>query len=339
MEAKIKSIVEVALNEIETATTLKEVEEIKVKYLGKSGAITEFNKMMKTLSQDDKPKIGQVLNIARNSLDDAIKVKGERLYNEELEKKLAQNKVDITLPVSGKMGALHPLSIMSEKLIQFFSSRGYIVFDGPEIDVYENNFDKLNIPKDHPARDVQDTFYVDDEYLLRSHTSNLQVRMLQQYKPPFKMVGIGRAYRGDEVDATHSPVFEQMEVMVVDKNVSMADLKTTISELAKFLFGEHTDVRLRPSFFPFTEPSVEADVTCVKCKGKGCSVCKNTGWMEIFGCGMINPNVLEAGGVDSTEYSGFALGAGVERLTMCEFGISDMRALYENDIRFLKQFK
>ncbi len=339
MEAKIKSIVEVALNEIETATTLKEVEEIKVKYLGKSGAITEFNKMMKTLSQDDKPKIGQVLNIARNSLDDAIKVKGERLYNEELEKKLAQNKVDITLPVSGKMGALHPLSIMSEKLIQFFSSRGYIVFDGPEIDVYENNFDKLNIPKDHPARDVQDTFYIDDEYLLRSHTSNLQVRMLQQYKPPFKMVGIGRAYRGDEVDATHSPVFEQMEVMVVDKNVSMADLKTTISELAKFLFGEHTDVRLRPSFFPFTEPSVEADVTCVKCKGKGCSVCKNTGWMEIFGCGMINPNVLEAGGVDSTEYSGFALGAGVERLTMCEFGISDMRALYENDIRFLKQFK
>ena len=339
MEAKIKSIVEVALNEIETATTLKEVEEIKVKYLGKSGAITEFNKMMKTLSQDDKPKIGQVLNIARNSLDDAIKVKGERLYNEELEKKLAQNKVDITLPVSGKMGALHPLSIMSEKLIQFFSSRGYIVFDGPEIDVYENNFDKLNIPKDHPARDVQDTFYVDDEYLLRSHTSNLQVRMLQQYKPPFKMVVIGRAYRGDEVDATHSPVFEQMEVMVVDKNVSMADLKTTISELAKFLFGEHTDVRLRPSFFPFTEPSVEADVTCVKCKGKGCSVCKNTGWMEIFGCGMINPNVLEAGGVDSTEYSGFALGAGVERLTMCEFGISDMRALYENDIRFLKQFK
>ena len=339
MESKIKSIVEVALSEIEIATTLKEVEEIKVKYLGKSGAITEFNKMMKTLSQEEKPRIGQVLNDARNSVDDAIKVKGERLYNEELEQRLAQNKVDITLPVNDEIGTLHPLSIISEKLIEFFSSRGYIVFDGPEMDIYENNFDKLNIPDDHPARDVQDTFYIDDKYLLRSHTSNLQVRMLQQYKPPFKMVGIGRAYRGDEVDATHSPVFEQMEVMVVDKNVSMADLKTTISELAKYLFGEHTEVRLRPSFFPFTEPSVEADVTCVKCKGKGCSVCKDTGWMEIFGCGMINPKVLEAGGVDSTEYSGFALGAGVERLTMCEFSIGDMRALYENDVRFLKQFK
>ena len=339
MEAKIKSIVEVALNEIETVTTLKEVEEIKVRYLGKSGAITEFNKMMKTLSLEEKPKIGQVLNDARNSLDDAIRVKRERLYNEELERKLAQNKVDVTLPTSAEIGALHPLSIISEKLIEFFSSRGYIVFDGPEMDVYENNFDKLNIPEDHPARDVQDTFYIDDKYLLRSHTSNLQVRMLQQYKPPFKMVGIGRAYRGDEVDATHSPVFEQMEVMVVDKNISMADLKTTISELAKYLFGEHTEVRLRPSFFPFTEPSVEADVTCVKCKGKGCSVCKDTGWMEIFGCGMINPKVLEAGGVDSSVYSGFALGAGVERLTMCEFSIGDMRALYENDVRFLKQFK
>ena len=336
---KINQIVDTALISIESAVTTKEIEDIRVKYLGKSGEITSLNKMMRDLPQEQKPIMGQKINEAKNKVEEALKQKGQILFNAELEQKLAQNAIDITLPVDICKGALHPLTRMEDELIKFFTKRGYILFDGPEVDIYENNFDKLNIPADHPARDVQDTFYIDDKYLLRSHTSTLQVRMMQTCKPPFKMVATGRAYRGDDLDATHSPIFEQMEVLVIDKNVTMADLKTTISELAKALYGEKVDIRLRPSFFPFTEPSVEADVTCVKCGGKGCGVCKGTGWIEIFGCGMVHPNVLESCGIDSKEYTGFALGAGIERLAMTKYGINDLRALYENDIRVLKQFK
>ena len=339
MEKRINDVVENALDLIGQAKTTKEIEEIRVKYLGKSGEITAFNKMMKDLPNEDKPKMGQLVNSAKERVESALKAQGEILFNQELEAELEKKGVDITLPVDINLGALHPLTKMEDDLKDFFASRGYIVYDGPEVDLYENNFDKLNIPADHPARDVQDTFYIDDKYLLRSHTSNLQVRMMESTKPPFKMVGTGRTYRGDDIDATHSPVFEQMEVLVVDKGVTMADLKTTIRDLAKHLYGENVEIRLRPSFFPFTEPSVEADVTCIKCKGKGCSICKGTGWMEILGGGMVNPKVFDACGIDSKEYTGFALGAGIERLAMSKYNLNDVRTLYENDVRFLKQFK
>ena len=339
MKEKINTLLLSASEEITNATNSKELEDVKIKYLGKSGELTAILKSMKDLPNEEKPVVGALVNEARSKIENQITTKKDDLVKVEIEAKLKAEKVDVTLPTNNEnTGSLHPVTNVMYELLDIFKSMGFDVYDGPEVDFYEYNFDKLNIPKDHPARDSQDTFYVNDFLLLRSQTSTMQIRVMENKKPPLKMVSAGRVYRGDELDATHSTVFYQCEALVVDKHVTLSDLNGTLLELAKRLFGENTNIRMRPSFFPFTEPSVEVDVTCVKCQGKGCTSCKGTGWIEILGAGMVNPKVLEHCGIDSKEYSGFAIGAGVERIAMRKYEINDMRTIYENDVRALKQF-
>ena len=328
-----------SIQEIENCTTQKELNELKVKYLGKKGELTTVLRGMGALSPEERPVIGSLVNQVRDKLNELFTEKEETFKKKELEKRLLTEKIDITEPSKKiELGSLHPITQIIKEVEEIFLGMGYKIADGPEVEKAIYNFDKLNTPPDHPARDIQDTFYITDDVVLRSQTSPVQARVMENQKPPIKIICPGAVYRSDSVDATHSPVFHQIEGLVVDKNISMTDLKGTLEMFAKKCLGENTKIRFRPHHFPFTEPSAEADVSCFVCGGKGCRVCKGEGWIELLGCGMVHPNVFKNCGIDPDEYTGFAFGFGVERIAMAKFGIEDMRLLFENDVRFLKQF-
>lgn len=339
MKEEIAKIKENSIKEINCCKEEKELKELKVKYLGKKGELTVVLRGMGALTPEERPVIGSLVNQVRDELEILFQEKEKEFKRKELEKKLETENIDVTEPSKKvKLGSLHPITQIIDEVEEIFLGMGYQIADGPEVEKAIYNFDKLNTPPDHPARDVQDTFYITDNIVLRSQTSPVQARVMENQKPPIKIICPGTVYRSDSVDATHSPVFHQMEGLVVDKNIAMTDLKGTLEMFAKKCLGENTKIRFRPHHFPFTEPSAEADVSCFVCGGKGCRVCKGEGWIELLGCGMVHPNVLKKCGIDSEEYSGFAFGFGVERIAMAKFGIEDMRLLYENDARFLKQF-
>lgn len=339
MKEKILQIQTNAKKEIEYAKDIQSLNEAKVKYLGKKGELTSILRGMGGLSQEERPIIGSLVNEVRDELEKFIKQKEVELKSEGLRERLKAEKIDVTMPSKKiELGSIHPITKIIDEVKEIFLGMGYEIADGPEIETTINNFDKLNAPEDHPSRDLQDTFYITEEMILRSQTSPVQVRVMEKQKPPIKIICPGKVYRSDEVDATHSPVFHQIEGLVIDKQISMGDLKGTLEMFAKKCLGENTKIRFRPHHFPFTEPSAEADVSCFVCGGKGCRICKNEGWIELLGCGMVHPNVLKNCGIDPNVYSGFAFGFGVERIAMAKFGIDDMRLLYENDVRFLKQF-
>ncbi len=339
MKEKIAEIEKQSIQEIENCTTQKELNELKVKYLGKKGELTTVLRGMGALSPEERPVIGSLVNQVRDKLNELFTEKEETFKKKELEKRLLTEKIDITEPSKKiELGSLHPITQIIKEVEEIFLGMGYKIADGPEVEKAIYNFDKLNTPPDHPARDIQDTFYITDDVVLRSQTSPVQARVMENQKPPIKIICPGAVYRSDSVDATHSPVFHQIEGLVVDKNISMTDLKGTLEMFAKKCLGENTKIRFRPHHFPFTEPSAEADVSCFVCGGKGCRVCKGEGWIELLGCGMVHPNVFKNCGIDPDEYTGFAFGFGVERIAMAKFGIEDMRLLFENDVRFLKQF-
>lgn len=339
MKEQIAKIKEISLVEISKAENLQELDNIRVKYLGKKGELTAVLRGMGALAPEERPIIGSLVNEVKDALENEIEKKEEILKNEELVKKLETENIDVTEPSKKvELGSIHPLTQVIDEVKEIFLGMGYQIVDGPEIEKTYYVFDQLNTPVDHPARDLQDTFYINDDVVLRSQTSSLQIRTMENQKPPIKMICPGAVYRSDTVDATHSPVFHQIEGLVVDKNISMTDLKGTLEMFTKKCLGENTKIRFRPHHFPYTEPSAEADVSCFVCGGKGCRVCKGEGWIELLGCGMVHPKVLENCGIDSKEYSGFAFGFGVERIAMAKFGIEDMRLLFENDVRFLKQF-
>ena len=339
MKEKIAKIEKQSIQEIENCTTQKELNELKVKYLGKKGELTTVLRGMGALSPEERPVIGSLVNQVRDKLNELFTEKEETFKKKELEKRLLTEKIDITEPSKKiELGSLHPITQIIKEVEEIFLGMGYKIADGPEVEKAIYNFDKLNTPPDHPARDIQDTFYITDDVVLRSQTSPVQARVMENQKPPIKIICPGAVYRSDSVDATHSPVFHQIEGLVVDKNISMTDLKGTLEMFAKKCLGDNTKIRFRPHHFPFTEPSAEADVSCFVCGGKGCRVCKGEGWIELLGCGMVHPNVFKNCGIDPDEYTGFAFGFGVERIAMAKFGIEDMRLLFENDVRFLKQF-
>lgn len=343
MNEKVNVIKEAFEKDVLTINDMKTLNDIRVEYLGKQGKITELSKMMKDIPSEQKKEFGMLVNEVRCLVTDSLEEKKKELETLELNKKLEGEKIDITVPSKRiKRGSKHPMTRIEEKFEDLFLSMGYTIYDGPEIESDENCFQKLNLPKGHAARDAQDTFYLKDEfenYLLRSQTSTAQVRAMEENKDkgPLRIVCPGKVYRRDE-DATHSHQFMQIEGLVIDEDVSMADLKGTLELFCKTILGEKTKVRFRPSYFPFTEPSVEVDVTCFKCGGKGCPLCKGTGWIEVLGAGMVHPNVLEMSGYDSTKYQGFAFGTGMDRFAMFKYGITDIRTIYQNDIRFLTQF-
>lgn len=339
MKEQIEQIEKKALEEIEKAQDLKSLGDLKVKYLGKKGELTTILRGMGQLAPEERPVIGGLVNQLRDLLDKTFSEKEKELKRKELEKKLETEDIDVTEPSKKiSLGSIHPITQVIQEVEEIFLGMGYEIADGPEVEKTFYNFDQLNTPIDHPARDVQDTFYITDDIVLRSQTSPVQARVMENKKPPIKIICPGTVYRSDAIDSTHSPVFHQIEGLVVDKNISMTDLKGTLELFAKKCLGENTKIRFRPHHFPFTEPSAEADVSCFVCGGKGCRVCKGEGWIELLGCGMVHPNVLRNCNIDPEEYSGFAFGFGVERIAMAKFGIDDLRLLYENDIRFLKQF-
>ena len=339
MKEQLSAILADAKNQVANSQNETEIEAIRVKYLGKKGELTAILKQMGSLSPEERPKMGALVNEAKQELEELISVKKNELKSAEQQKKLAEETIDITLPHKEiKPGKLHPLNTVLDDMINIFQSMGFDVVDGPEVETDHYNFECLNVPADHPARDMQDTFYLAENLLLRTQTSAAQIRTMENRKPPIRVICPGRVFRADEVDATHSPVFHQIEGLVVDKGVTMCDLKGVLEEFAHEIYGSDTKVKFRPSFFPFTEPSVEVDVTCSECGGKGCRVCKGSGWIEILGAGMVHPNVLRSCGIDPEEYSGFAFGIGLDRLTTTRHKISDIRLLFENDLRFLKQF-
>ena len=339
MKDKIEKIRENSIKEITECKEIVTLNELKVKYLGKKGELTLVLRGMGALSPEERPIIGSLVNQVRDELESCISQKEKELEKKELLEKLKNENIDVTEPSKKvELGSLHPITQIIDEVKEIFLGMGYEIADGPEVEKAIYNFDKLNTPPDHPARDIQDTFYITDDIVLRSQTSPVQARVMEQQKPPIKIICPGAVYRSDSVDATHSPVFHQIEGLVVDKNVTMTDLKGTLEMFAKKCLGENTRIRFRPHHFPFTEPSAEADVSCFVCGGKGCKVCKQEGWIELLGCGMVHPNVLKNCGIDPEIYSGFAFGFGVERIAMAKFGIEDMRLLFENDVRFLKQF-
>ena len=339
MREQLSKIREEALVAVKAATALSEIEELRVKFLGKKGEVSSILKQLGGLSAEERPVIGQLANEVRADIDAAISDAKKRLEADALNEKLAAEKLDITMPgKKSEIGGLHPINTVLNDMIDIFQSMGFDVVDGPEVETDYYNFEALNVPADHPARDMQDTFYLNDNLLLRTQTSAAQIRTMKTRKPPIRIVCPGRVFRADEVDATHSPVFHQMEGLVVDKGVTMCDLLGVLEKFAHEIYGPETKVKFRPSFFPFTEPSVEVDVSCSECGGKGCRVCKGTGWIEILGAGMVHPNVLRACDIDPEVYSGFAFGIGLDRLTTTRYKISDIRLLFENDIRFLEQF-
>ena len=339
MKEQIMKIEENATKEIEQANELQQLNDVRVKYLGKKGELTLVLRGMGGLPAEERPIIGSLVNEVRDKLEKLIHEHEKNIKNETLKKALEKEKIDITEPGKRtKVGSIHPITKIIQEVTDIFIGLGYKIAEGPEIELPEYNFDKLNTPESHPARDIQDTMYITENILLRSQTSPVQARVMEKHELPIKIICPGAVYRQDAVDATHSPVFHQIEGLVVDKNITMADLKGTLEVFAKNCLGENTKIRFRPHYFPFTEPSAEVDVSCFVCGGKGCRVCKDEGWIELLGCGMVHPNVLENCGINSKEYSGFAFGCGVERIAMAKYGIDDMRLLYENDVRFLKQF-
>ena len=339
MKNQLEAIKSAALDAVNAASDQKQIEELRVKYLGKKGELTAILKQMGSLSPEERPVMGQLVNEAKAVLEAAIGEKNAVLKEKATELKLKEEELDITMPAKkGSVGKLHPLNTVLNDMIDIFQSMGFDILDGPEVETDHYNFECLNVPQDHPARDMQDTFYLAENLLLRTQTSAAQVRTMETRKPPIRIICPGRVFRADEVDATHSPVFHQIEGLVVDKGVTMCDLKGVLEQFAQEIYGSDTKVKFRPSFFPFTEPSVEVDVSCSECGGKGCRVCKGSGWIEILGAGMVHPNVLRSCGIDPEVYSGFAFGIGLDRLTTTRYKISDIRLLFENDKRFLEQF-
>ncbi|MBE6870893.1 MAG: phenylalanine--tRNA ligase subunit alpha [Ruminococcaceae bacterium] len=339
MREKLNQIGQQAQLALEQAKVNEDIEAVRVKYLGKKGELTAVLRGMGALSAEERPLIGQLANEIREGIEKLIETKKTAIAAEMLTKKLAEEKLDVTMP--GKVNALgykHPLTIVQEEIEDIFLTMGFNIAEGPEVELDYYNFEALNVPKNHPARDVQDTFYIDDNIVLRTQTSPVQIRVMEKQKPPIRVIAPGRVYRSDALDATHSPLFHQIEGLVVDKGITMSDLKGTLDIFAKRLYGEDSVTRFRPHHFPFTEPSAEMDVMCFNCHGAGCRLCKGEGWIEILGCGMVHPKVLETCGVDPKEYSGFAFGVGLERVVMRRFGIKDIRLFYENDMRFLSQF-
>ncbi len=339
MKEKLNEILMAAKEAIEKAKSRQDAEDLRVRFLGKKGELTAILKSMGSLSAEERPLFGQKANEVRAAIEKALAEKAEMLKKAEQQLRFQAEAVDVTMPAEKqKIGSLHPLNIVLNDMLEIFQSMGFDVVDGPEVETDHYCFEQLNVPADHPARDMQDTFYLTDTLLLRTQTSAAQARTMEVTKPPIRMVCPGRVFRADEVDATHSPVFHQLEGLVVDKGVTMCDLKGVLEQFAHEIYGPETKVKFRPSFFPFTEPSVEVDVTCSECGGKGCRVCKGSGWIEILGAGMVHPNVLRNCGIDPKVYSGFAFGIGLDRLTTTRYKISDIRLLFENDKRFLDEF-
>ena len=339
MREKLEQIRNEALKRIEEAGALDVLNDVRVSFLGKKGALTAVLKGMKDVAPEDRPKVGQLVNETREEIERVLDEARKKMEQIIREQQMKAEVIDVTLPAEKRvLGHRHPNTIALEEVERIFIGMGYEVVEGPEVEKDYYNFEVLNIPADHPARDEQDTFYVNDKILLRTQTSPVQARVMEQGRLPIRMIAPGRVFRSDEVDATHSPSFHQIEGLVVDKNITLADLKGTLAEFAKEMFGADTKVKFRPHHFPFTEPSAEMDMSCFKCKGAGCRFCKGSGWIEILGCGMVHPNVLRMCDIDPEEYSGFAFGVGLERIALLKYEIDDMRLLYENDIRFLKQF-
>ena len=339
MKEQLEKIKSEALAKLNAADKLDTLNEIRVAYLGKKGELTTVLKSMKDVAPEERPKVGQMVNEVRAVIEEKLEETRASLARKAREEQMANEVIDVTLPANrGRMGHSHPNAIALAEVERIFTGMGYEVVEGPEVEYDRYNFEKLNIPKGHPARDEQDTFYINENILLRSQPSPVQVRTMENRKPPIRIIAPGRVFRSDAVDATHSPSFHQIEGLVIDKHVTFADLKGTLAEFAKELFGPETKVKFRPHHFPFTEPSAEVDVSCFKCGGKGCRFCKGSGWIEILGCGMVHPRVLEMCSIDPNEYSGFAFGVGLERIALLKYEIDDMRLLYENDARFLKQF-
>lgn len=341
MKEKLEALKQEALAQLREVTDPQTLNDLRVKYLGKKGALTEILRGMGSLSAEERPVIGQVGNEVRGAIESVITSKQEEFQRKETEERLRAEKVDVTLP-GRKMaqGSVHPLSRVIQDIEDIFIGMGYRVAEGPEVETDYFNFEALNLPKNHPARDMQDSFYLTEDLLMRTQTSPVQARTMLDMKgeTPVKIICPGRVFRRDDDDATHSFQFHQIEGLVIGSNIRMSDLKGTLLQFVREMFGENTQIRLRPSFFPFTEPSAEVDVSCVRCGGSGCRVCKQTGWLEILGCGMVHPKVLEMGGYDSEKYSGFAFGMGVERIAMLKYGVDDIRHFYNNDMSFLKQF-
>ncbi len=339
MKEKIEEIRKSAKEKLVEIQNLQELQDLKVKYLGKKGELTSILKGLGSLSAEERPKVGSMVNELRDEIEKSVQEVESNIKAKLLEQKLEKEKIDVTMPSKNvNLGTKHPITQIIDEVKEIFLGMGYSIADGPEVETTHYNFDQLNTPADHPARDLQDTFYITEDVILRTQTSPVQARVMENQKPPIKIICPGAVYRSDTLDATHSPVFHQIEGLVVDKNIKMSDLKGTLEMFAKNCLGPNTKIRFRPHHFPFTEPSAEADVSCFVCGGKGCRVCKGEGWIELLGCGMVHPNVLKNCGIDPEEYSGFAFGFGVERIAMAKFGIDDLRLLYENDARFLKQF-
>ena len=339
MKEQLNKIRQTAEEKLAGITELSALEELRIQYLGKKGELTAVLKGMGALTPEERPLIGQLANEVRSFIENALETKKAEFEAALEAKKLAGETIDVTMPgKAATLGKKHPLTSVLDDLKNIFIGMGFSIAEGPEVELDYYNFEALNIPKDHPARDTQDTFYIDENVVLRTQTSPVQIRTMEKQKPPIRIISAGRVYRSDAVDATHSPVFHQVEGLVIDKNVTMADLKGTLEIFVKKLYGEETRLRFRPHHFPFTEPSAEVDISCFNCGGEGCRICKGEGWIEILGCGMVHPKVLTTCGIDPEEYSGFAFGIGLERVAMIRYDIDDMRLLYENDMRFLKQF-
>ena len=340
MKEKISAIRAAVEEKLAVAGTMEQLEELRVAYLGKKGELTLLLRGMGALSAEERPAMGQLVNEVRALLESEIQTRSEQLKKEQMQAQLQNEKIDVTMPGTRRtVGNRHPLTIALDEIKDLFISMGFSIAEGPEIETDYYNFEALNLPPNHPARDTQDTFYITENILLRTQTSPMQVRVMEKQEPPIRVIAPGRVFRADEVDATHSPVFHQIEGLVVDKGITMGDLKGTLDVFAKKMFGPDCKTRFRPHHFPFTEPSAEMDVSCFSCGGKGCRTCKGEGWIEVLGCGMVHPKVLQNCNIDPDVYSGFAFGMGLERIVMTRYGVSDLRLFFENDIRFLDQFK
>ncbi|MBR5230083.1 MAG: phenylalanine--tRNA ligase subunit alpha [Firmicutes bacterium] len=340
MQTKLQQILEESKQQLQAAASVQEAEDVRIKVLGKKGALTEILKSMGKLAPEERKELGQAANQVRAEIEGLLEETFAKLKSAAQEAKFKAEKIDVTEPgKTVKLGAKHPVTVTIEEMSKVFKSMGFTLTEGPEVETVFNNFDALNAGPNHPARDWTDTFYISDDVLLRTQTSPVQVRVLQSQEPPIRVFAPGRTFRCDTADATHSPMFHQVEGLVVDEGITMADLKGVLDSFAKQMFGSETKTKFRPHHFPFTEPSAEMDVSCFKCGGKGCRVCKGSGWIEILGCGMVHPNVLKVGGIDTEKYTGFAFGVGVERVAMLKYGIDDIRLMYENDMRFIEQFK
>lgn len=339
MKDKLLKLKEQALEQLSLAMDLNEIEDIRVKFLGKKNELANMLKEIGKLPTDVRPEMGAVANSIRSDIENKIEQMKKELKVKALEKKLLAEEIDVTVPATTRfVGKKHPISLAMSEIEEIFMSMGFSIEEGPEVETVQNSFDHLNSPKYHPSRELSDTFYFSKDIVLRPHTSTVQIRTMKTQKPPIRMVSLGRCFRYDTPDATHSPMFHQIEGLVVDKNITFANLKDTLETFVRQMFGPHIKAKFRPHNFPFTEPSAEVDITCFKCQGEGCPICKQEGWIEILGAGMVHPNVLANCGIDPKEYSGFAFGMGIDRIAMLKYGIEDIRLFYENDLRFLRQF-